>query len=110
MVLFTLFQLLFYYDKNSKNDNVLNLLNIDRNRNEYGLCTRSSSHCSTCSMEITRQEITTPILLTYFVLLHIVVIQQSVCLFKIYGPNLPTEKNRKNHIGSLLLKKIEGKY
>ena len=31
-------------------------------------------------------------LLTNFILLHIVVIQQSVYLFKIYGHNLPTEK------------------
>ena len=34
-------------------------------------------------------------LLTYFIFLHIVVIQQSVYLFKIYGHNLPTEKVRK---------------
>ena len=44
-----------------------------------------------------------------FYLLKIVFILQSACLFKIYGSNLPTENIRKNHIGSLLLKKIEGK-
>ena len=44
-----------------------------------------------------------------FYLLKIVVILQSACFFKIYGSNLPSENIRKNHIGSLLLKKIEGK-